>query len=174
LALALAVSALFFTSAAPGLASPPAPDKNPAVAAGDTPPAMVLGLTRRGEEVSVEKYPGTVRVVTFWASWCGPCRKEIVMLDKLGELAKDKLKVLAINIEDRQTFKEVTRQFFQSHVVMANDQSKRAHNAYGVNGIPHLVIIGRDGKVAKVKRGYSEEALPGQLKELDEEIRKGG
>jgi thiol-disulfide isomerase/thioredoxin len=146
---------------------------NPKLGRGDTPPAIVLGITRRGEEVTVEQFPGIVRVVTFWASWCAPCRQEIVMLNKLQEVAKDSLRVVTVNIEDRQTFKEVTRQFYESKVTMANDPSKRAHNAYGVNGIPHMVIIGKDGKIASVKRGYSEEALPGLLREIEGEMGKG-
>ncbi|MEO8103478.1 MAG: hypothetical protein ABI790_13205 [Betaproteobacteria bacterium] len=39
--------------------------------------------------------------------------------------------------------------------------------AYGVKGIPHMVIIGKDGKVISVHRGYSEEALDGLLAEIN-------
>lgn len=143
------------------------------LAPGDTPPDMMLGYTRRGEEISVDKAPGTVRVVTFWASWCGPCRQEIVMLNKLAEVAPDKLKVVAVNIEEWQTFKEVTKQFFESKVIYANDRSRQARAAYGVKGIPHMVIIGKDGKVVAVKRGYSEESLPGLLREIEGEMGRG-
>jgi thiol-disulfide isomerase/thioredoxin len=142
-------------------------EKKPTLSPGDTPPDMTLGYTRRNEEISVDKALGTVRVVTFWASWCGPCRQEIVMLNKLAEVAPDKLKVVAVNIEEWQTFKEVTKQFFESKVIYANDRTRQARAAYGVNGIPHMVIIGKDGKVVSVKRGYSEESLPGLLREIE-------
>ena len=167
--LALAALILTFAFAPTTLAIEPKPKLSP----GDTPPDMTLGYTRRGEEVSVDKAAGTVRVVTFWASWCGPCRQEIVMLNKLAEVAPDKLKVVAVNIEEWQTFKEVTKQFFESKVIYANDRSRQSRAAYGVNGIPHMVIIGKDGKVVSVKRGYSEESLPGMLREIEGEMGKG-
>lgn len=140
--------------------------------AGDAPPAISLGLTRRGEEVSIDQFKGAVTVLTFWASWCGPCRQEMSMLNRLAEVMPDKLKVVSVNIEDRQTFKEVTRQMVHSKITMTNDPIKRAAGAYGVNGIPHMVIFGKEGKIATVKRGYSEESLPGILKEIEREMAK--
>lgn len=168
---ALAIAAFLLTLTASPLTA--ANDAKPKVAAGDTPPAMPLGLTRRNEEITLEQSAGKVRVVTFWASWCGPCRREIVMLNKLAEVAPDKHAVISINIEDRQTFKDVTRQFYESKVVMTNDPSKRIHDAYGVKGILHMLIIGKDGKVVAVKRGYSEESLPGLLGEIETEMGRG-
>ncbi len=168
---ALAIAAFLLTLTASPLTA--ANDAKPKVAAGDTPPAMPLGLTRRNEEITLEQSAGKVRVVTFWASWCGPCRREIVMLNKLAEVAPDKHAVISINIEDRQTFKDVTRQFYEGKVVMTNDPSKRIHDAYGVSGIPHMLIIGKDGKVVAVKRGYSEESLPGLLGEIETEMGRG-
>ncbi|MBL8521371.1 MAG: TlpA family protein disulfide reductase [Betaproteobacteria bacterium] len=167
LACLFALTLAFATSA---LANDAKPKAGPGP--GDTPPAMPLGLTRRNEEITLEQSAGKVRVVTFWPSWCGPCRQEIVMLNKLQEVAKDSLAVITINIEDRQTFKEVTRQFHESKVTMTNDPSKRIHNAYGVNGIPHMLIIGKDGKVVSVKKGYSEAALPGLLREIETEMQR--
>lgn len=139
---------------------------------GDTPPAISLGLTRRGEEISIDQYKGSVTVLTFWASWCAPCRQEMVMLNRLAEVMPDKLKVVSVNIEDREKFKAVTRQMVHSKVAMTNDPSKRAASAYGVNGIPHMVIFDKEGKVVSVKRGYSEESLPGMLNEIEREIEK--
>ena len=147
-------------------------EKSPKVMRGDVPPDVVLGLTRSGDTIKIDQFPGTVRVVTFWASWCAPCRQEIVMLNKLAEVAQDRLKVISVNIEDRQQFKDVTRQFFQSKVIMTNDPSRRAQYLYGVNGIPHMVIVGKDGKVSKVERGYDERALPQFLHELQDELDK--
>jgi thiol-disulfide isomerase/thioredoxin len=169
--LCIAVAALAISPFLSPMAS--ATDAPVKLSPGDAPPALMLGHTRRGEEIGVDKAAGTVRVVTFWASWCGPCRQEIVMLNELAEVAPDKLKVVAADIEEWQTFKEVTKQFFESKVIYANDRSRQARKAYGVNGIPHMVIIGKDGKVVSVKRGYSEESLPGLLKEIEVEMGRG-
>lgn len=52
-------------------------------------------------------------------------------------------------------------------LTLAHDDRKRGTDAYGVKGIPHMVIIGRDGAIVKVHRGYSEEALEGILAETN-------
>jgi thiol-disulfide isomerase/thioredoxin len=133
-------------------------ESDPRVKPGDTPPAL-LGVTRTNDEVKTTDFNGKVLVTTFWASWCGPCRAEMSALEKIQRIAKDKLQVVAVNIEDRNTFREVTRGMHDWQIKLTNDARKVSADAYGVNGIPHMLIIGRDGKVQKVHRGYSEAFL---------------
>ncbi len=133
---------------------------------GDTPPPA-LGITRGGDEIETTQFAGRVMVVTFWASWCGPCRKELVMLEGLQQAAKERVKVVAVNIEERDVFKAVSRALHSMTVTITNDPRKRSADAYGVHGIPHMVIIGKDGKILSVHRGYSEEALDGLVAEIN-------
>lgn len=125
---------------------------------GDVPPAM-LGISRGGDDVKTTDFAGKVLVTTFWASWCAPCRAEMDALEKIQRIAKDNLQVVAVNIEDRDTFRKVTRPLHDWQMILANDQYKRHADTYGVKGIPHMLIIGRDGKVLKVHRGYNETFL---------------
>ncbi len=125
---------------------------------GDVPPEM-LGISRKGDDVKTTDFAGKVVVATFWASWCAPCRAEMRALEKIQRIAKQKLQVVAVNIEDRDTFRKVTRSMHDWEMLIVNDQSKRSAEAYGVKGIPHMLIIGRDGRVQKVHRGYSEAFL---------------
>lgn len=141
------------------------------VKAGDVPPAL-LGMTRTNDEVKTTDFKGKVLVTTFWASWCGPCRAEMGALEKIQRIAKDKLQVVAVNIEDRNTFREVTRGMHDWEIKLANDPRKVAADSFGVGGIPHMLIIGRDGKVQKVHRGYSEAFLKDLVEDVIAAIEK--
>ena len=139
---------------------------------GDIPPKS-LGFTRSSEEIETTQFAGRVMVVTFWASWCAPCRSELVMLEKLQTVAKERLKVVAVNIEPRDVFRRVVRALPDFKVTLTNDPEKRRADTYGVGGIPHMVIIGKDGKVVAVHRGYSDSGLDGLLAEINAELAKG-
>ena len=134
---------------------------------GDTPPAA-LGKTREGDEIVTTQFAGKVLVVTFWASWCPPCRAELGVLERVQQLAgKERLHVVAVNIEDRDKFRAVSRALSALSLTLTNDPSKRASQAFGVNGIPHMVIVGKDGRVINVHRGYAESALNGLVAEIN-------
>ncbi len=133
---------------------------------GSVPPAA-LGFTRAGDEIDTTRFAGRVMVVTFWASWCGPCRAELAMLERLQQVAKERVKVVAVNIEEREVFRSVSRELNSFTITLTNDPRQVFAGAYGVKGIPHMVIIGKDGKVISVHRGYSEEALDGLLAEIN-------
>lgn len=121
----------------------------------DAPPS--LGRTRSGESVAVADQVGKVQAVTFWASWCEPCRTELPLLEKLQRaLGPDRIRIVAVNIEDRAAFRQATRELSDWKITIAHDPYKDAFTAYQGTGIPHLVIIARDGKIRQVFRGYSE------------------
>jgi hypothetical protein len=73
--------------------------------------------------------------------------------------AKHNVQVIAVNTEDRDMFRMVSRKMSAFTLGMAYDPQSVGQTAYGVKGIPHLVIIGRDGKIIRVYRGYGEETL---------------
>jgi len=137
---------------------------------GDDPPD-VFGKSSTGEVIHLGDYRGRIVVISFWATWCGPCQKEIPMLMAPQEQAtRQKLVVLAVNWrQSRETFLEI-RKLFRGKaplVTLISDETGRAGKAYGVQGIPHMVIVGRDGKIAAVHEGYSEAALQGFLDEIN-------
>ena len=136
---------------------------------GDTPPTK-LGTTRGGDAIETTQFAGRVLIVTFWASWCAPCRAEMGILEGMQRLGKDKLKVVAVNIESYEDFRQVHRALKDLEITITNDQYKRAAAPYGVGGIPHMVIIGKNGKVINVHTGYGESALPGLVDEINAAI----
>jgi hypothetical protein len=53
------------------------------------------------------------------------------------------------------------------HMLVASDTAAEAQRAYGVNGIPHMVIIGKTGQIIRIHRGYSEAGVDEVIKDLN-------
>jgi thiol-disulfide isomerase/thioredoxin len=141
---------------------------------GDTPPPS-LGTNLDGDGVDAGRYAGKVLVVTFWASWCAPCKRELPLLEGIQRVAgKDKVQVVAINIEDRDTYRKLSRGLKTYTLSINHDYGRKASEAYGVSGIPHLVLIGRDGRIISVHRGYSEEGIDSIIEEINRALASGG
>lgn len=153
------VAAALLTAAPAG-----AKDKEP-LKAGDVPPDS-LGTANTGEKVKLTDYRGKVVVVTFWASWCPPCRKELTTMAGIQKQATtNQLQVLAVNWgEDRQRYRQILyalKPVLQdAPMKLISDEYKSFGSQYGVKAIPHMVIIGRDGKIALVQEGYGEGEIP--------------
>ena len=159
-----ALVALLALLAATAAAAEPAPGPG----SGDVPPPA-LGRNLEGEDVLLTNYAGKAVVLTFWATWCPYCIKELPILQRVQDRAgKDRIQVIAVNIEDHDVFLRA------SHVMrpaitleLVNDASGKAQKAYGVHGIPYMVIVGRDGRIVNVWRGYSEDSLNAIVKDIN-------
>jgi peroxiredoxin len=137
---------------------------------GDSAPDFA-GRTYDGQSLSLAAYTGKVVVLTFWASWCPPCQKEIPILEGIQRVAgKDRIQVIAVNIENRETFRRIAPKMSSLQLTVASDTAKEAQAAYGVNGIPHMVIIDRSGRIVQVHRGYTEEAVDEVLKDVNKAL----
>lgn len=145
---------------------------------GEMPPAAgALGVDRQGQPVNLSDHRGKIVVVTFWASWCGPCRRELPMLEGLQKVVgKDALQVFAINwMEPRSDFVRIVRDRSWPRLDYLHDAKGELGELYGITSIPHMFVIGHDGEIAYTHRGYSAEGLPKILDEilqlLPEEVR---
>ena len=109
------------------------------------------------QEVKFSDYvgKGTYVLVDFWSPWCGPCRREVPNIKTVYEQYKDKgLEVLSLAVWEKKP---------QSHTIETaaelgmdwlhiNNCGKVPTDIYGVEGIPHLMLIGPDGTI--LKRGF--------------------
>jgi len=131
-----------------------------------------------GEEVTLSKLRGKIVILDFWATWCGPCRKGLPMVQKFADWAEtntDDVVVYAVNVWERgDSFEAVTEmvgdfwaknKYTMPTLISMNDAVTRA---YGISGIPVTVVIGKDGKIVKTHRGFS----PGIFDELKTEVEK--
>jgi thiol-disulfide isomerase/thioredoxin len=147
----LATAAFAFAAPATSYAAGPAQDD---------PAPDFIGLTLDREPVLLSKYLGQTVVISFWATWCKYCLKELPVLNGIQMAGKGSVKVIAINTEERDVFRKVAKALRTFEIQLVYDPDEKARKAYGVNGIPHLVVIGPDGKIASIFRGYGESMLP--------------
>ena len=150
-----------------GIALPGGPAGS--VEIGDTPPDY-LGKTSQGTEIRLSESAGKIRIVTFWATWCAPCLKELPVLNAVQmKGGADRIQVVAVNINDRKNdFRRALRVLDDYEIEFVFDWKKRVSSKYDVEGIPHMLIIDIDGRVAFRHVGYSEETIPRIVAEINE------
>ena len=135
-------------------------------------PPDYLGKTPDREEIHVSQFKGTVTIVTFWASWCGPCRRELPVLDALQKTAGDRLRVVAVNVKDsNEDYRIIRRQMKGAQLIFTHDWDGRISDGYGVNSYPNLYVIDQNGHIATVHVGYGDGSLDGILSDVNKLLR---
>ncbi|TWH99919.1 thiol-disulfide isomerase/thioredoxin [Luteimonas cucumeris] len=134
---------------------------------GATPPPL-LGKDRDGNAVDLNALRGKVVIVTFWASWCGYCLKELPELNSLQAQAGDQwLKIIAVNVkDDTADYRAMMKQMRDYTLVMTRDRDGEIAEGYGVKGYPNLWMIDPQGRVASHHVGYGEDSLASIIDEI--------
>src|SRR5215510_2674555 len=132
-----------------------------------------------GQKTRLADYSGKVLVVDLWATWCGPCRREIPHLIEIAKEYKSKgVEVIGLTNEDPDTdsqrVKEFSKEFNINYPIGWADMEMQIGLSRGRNGIPQTLIIGRDGKVIKHFVGFSPFVSPQQMKEALEAAVEAG
>lgn len=145
-----------------------APASLPELAVGSVPEDL-LGKDIDGNLVKISDHHGKVVIVSFWASWCGPCKKELpVLAGVVKRVGPDQLQVIAINFQDQtEPFKYVAKVLKDYPITLLRDANGKAARKFGVKAIPRMIIIGRDGKVAADHTGYGEDMIPELIEQLN-------
>jgi cytochrome c biogenesis protein CcmG, thiol:disulfide interchange protein DsbE len=124
----------------------------------DKPAPDFSALTLDGRTVSLVDFRGQKKVVvSFWASWCGPCRLEmpsLIQFYKTNHRDTSDFEILAVSIdEDPQAAADFATAMKLNFPVLV-DPDKKIANAYQVEGIPTMFVIDKDGKVIYGRAGY--------------------
>jgi len=135
--------------------------------AGAVAPAFQLPSSG-SKDMSLSDLKGQVVLINFWASWCGPCRQEMPVLEQLYKKYKAAgFALLGVNVEpktaDAVGFLKSTPVSFP----ILFDTDSKVSKLYEVSGMPSTVILDRSGKVRYVHHGYK----PGEESEYLDQIR---
>ena len=148
------------------------PEPKLSVKVGDAAPDFAL-KDLAGTEMSLASLKGKVVVLDFWATWCGPCKAAMPVIQKLhDEYASKGVAVLGVNTweKDQKAARDYIANKKYTYPCLL-DGDKLAE-AYGVPGIPTLVVIGKDGKVALIEVGLSDATGGGLRKAIDAALGK--
>ena len=134
-------------------------------------PSFSLYALDNGTVVDTQSFRGRPVLLTFWASWCGPCRLELPELQKLHDELGDKgFVLLTVNVDDSQhaarRFLEVTRLSVPVYRMTRGDLVRM-----GVRSIPTNILIDPEGRPARIYEGYSPD-VPESIRGLVTEMFK--
>lgn len=106
-----------------------------------------------GSTVTLSDFKGKPVIINFWATWCGPCVKEMPAFERLKENYGDEIGILAVNCgEDADTIKDFADANGYTFPI-ALDEEYQVSMLYPTNSIPYTVVINGNGKVTHVSSG---------------------
>lgn len=121
-----------------------------------------------GRTVSLAQFKGDVVMINFWASWCGPCRQEMPLLDSIYKQYKDMgFTLLGVNVEPHASSANAWLKQTPVSYPILYDPNSQVSQLYQVQAMPTTVILDRKGIVRFVHNGY----LPGDENQYMNSIR---
>ena len=124
--------------------------------------------TPEGDTIKLSDFRGKITLVDFWASWCGPCRRENPNVVKLYQKYKDKgFAILGVSLDREKSrwVQAIEKDGLNwSHVSDLKGWKNQIAGLYGVTSIPHTVLLDREGRI--IQRNLRGEQLAYKLEEI--------
>lgn len=146
--------------AAAGEAQPGVPLK-----AGNKAPDFTAELID-GSSLALSDLKGKPVIINFWATWCGPCVREMPTFERLKEDFGDEIGIIAVNCgDDADTVKDFVDENGYTFP-MALDENYEVAMLYPSNSIPYTVVLDANGKITHVSTGaYDADTMYDRYKE---------
>lgn len=124
--------------------------------------------SRDGKNIKLSELRGQVVMINFWASWCGPCRQEMPLLEALHKKYNALgFTLLGVNVEqDSSKANAYLRDISVSFPILF-DTKNSVSKAYNIAAMPSTVMVDRDGNLRYLHHGYK----PGYEKEYQKQIK---
>ena len=121
-----------------------------------------------GDNLRLSEFRGDVVMINFWATWCGPCRQEMPLLDELYQrYNRVGFNLLGVNIDDDSNRAMAMIRELGVEFPVLFDSRKEVSRLYQVDAMPVTVLVDREGNVRFVHQGYK----PGYEEKYLNEVR---
>ena len=125
--------------------------------------------SRDGSNIKLSELRGQVVMVNFWASWCGPCRHEMPLLEQLYQRYQPMgFTLLGVDVEEDSSAADKILKDIPVSFPILYDNKNSVTESYQVRAMPSTFLIDRDGNFRYLHKGYQ----PGYEEEYQQQIRE--
>lgn len=129
--------------------------------------------SNHGDNLRLSEHRGEVILLNFWASWCGPCRQEMPLLNAINErYSKLGFSVIGVNVDKDSSLADKLLKDIPVAFPVLYDNLSQVSGSYDVSAMPTTVLIDRDGNMRYIHKGYKsglEQTYEQQIRELVKE-----
>ncbi len=131
------------------------------------PSPEIAGTGFDGRHIALSAYRGKIVVLDFWASWCVPCLQQMPELVQWQQQSGQRgLQIVGVSLDDDPAAaRKITAKFHVNYPVLMG--TPEIADRYSILGLPEIVLIGRDGKIAEIHTG---EESPEKLRQSIERL----